>query len=135
MGAVTDAGSELAKTLALRKKIGIILGGLPSEQDVLPSVLFITMYAALFAPIFWRIRTHTLTFGQLWKPLLVVMLRISTFAMRIKLTGGQEWNRDVFIAELILLRLGPIILVRRTVHQCFSASAHLTVFFDCSPLP
>lgn len=58
--------SSEANTLS--GKIGLILGGLPEDNDTLPSVLFITLYSALFIPVIWRIQKHTLTFGQVWKP-------------------------------------------------------------------
>lgn len=101
---------QSSEATTLSGKIGLILGGLPEDNDTLPSVLFITLYSALFIPVIWRIQKHTITFGQVWKPLLVIMMRVATFALRIKLSDGQDWSQNVFVTQLILLRLGPIIL-------------------------
>lgn len=52
----------------LHGKVGHILGGVPSGHDLLPSLIFLLLYAFLLAPVILRIKTGMLTFGQLWRP-------------------------------------------------------------------
>lgn len=46
-----------------------------------------------------------------WLRLLVIFSRIVSFGLRIKLSEGHDWDEDVFIAQLVLLRISPILLV------------------------
>lgn len=38
-------------------------------------------------------------------------MNISTYAVRVKLAEGHTWKKETFIAEIVLLRLTPILLV------------------------
>jgi len=52
----------------LRAKVGTILGGVPNQYDLYPSILCVALYSLLFIPVIWRLKTKTLNFSQVWRP-------------------------------------------------------------------
>lgn len=52
----------------LRSNVGTILGGIPDQHDLAPSLVFALVYAMLLVPIALRLKTGTLTFQQIWRP-------------------------------------------------------------------
>ncbi|KZT56617.1 hypothetical protein CALCODRAFT_497258 [Calocera cornea HHB12733] len=95
-------------------------GGLPTQPDQTPSIVFAVAYAVLLLPTLWRTYTYRvptrllITFVRL---ALFDCVRIATFALRAieaasaQLPDNPVPSTGIFIAEQILLGIGFIVLV------------------------
>jgi len=97
-----------------------ISGGLPTQPDEAPSIVFSAAYGVLLFPTIWRVYTYRrpgsllFTFVRL---ILFITIRIATFALRAQeavtdlIPSNPVPDTGIFIAEQILLGIGFIVLV------------------------
>jgi len=95
-------------------------GGLPTQPDLAPSIVFVVAYALLLIPAIWRTITYRrpgsllFTFVRLC---LFISIRIATFALRAaegnsaQIPNNPVPDIGIFIAEQVLLGIGFIVLV------------------------
>ncbi|KZO95605.1 hypothetical protein CALVIDRAFT_537995 [Calocera viscosa TUFC12733] len=95
-------------------------GGIPTQPDEAPSIVFAVLYVVLLIPTIWRTITYRRP-GQLLFTFVRLTLfdsvRIATFALRAQEAATAEIPNNpvpsigIFIAEQILLGVGFIVLV------------------------
>ncbi|KZT56615.1 hypothetical protein CALCODRAFT_313612 [Calocera cornea HHB12733] len=101
-----------------------VSGGLPTQPDFAPSIVFVVLYGLLLIAVIWR----TYQYRRPWLLLfafvrltLFVLIRIATFALRAWEAANASVPRNpvpstqVFIVQQILLGIGFILLLEIAV--------------------
>ena len=66
-----------------------ILGGIPSHDDLAPSIVFTIAFALLLPVVIWRLVRPTTRSLVLIRPLIYILIRIVTFAIRADEANGD----------------------------------------------
>ncbi|GAA5841024.1 hypothetical protein JCM9279_001292 [Rhodotorula babjevae] len=85
-----------------------LLGGFPLKgQDLAASIVFLALYALLAPLAVWRLAVKDTRHVILIRPLVVLVARLATFAIRAAEVTGHE-SEGLLITEQVLLYLGLI---------------------------
>lgn len=89
---------------------GPILGGIPDNSDLAPSIVFMLAYIALLLVGVFRFFNHTLNIRLAFRPFLFCTIRVVTWILRIVIIKSSSISENLFIGEAVLLLLGLILL-------------------------
>ncbi|KZT56591.1 hypothetical protein CALCODRAFT_483844 [Calocera cornea HHB12733] len=96
-----------------------ISGGIPTQPDFAPAILFCVLYGLLLPACIWRTHTYRRPLRLMWtfiRLTLFAIMRIATFGLRASeahsasLPNNPVPNLGAFIAEQVLLGIGFIVL-------------------------
>lgn len=90
-----------------------VLGGYINSQDIAPSVIFLVWYVAVLGGTSYRCFRRQLPLLLAFRPVLLMLARIGAMIVRLILVNTTSLSSNtlnLYIAEIVLLSLGPIFL-------------------------